>query len=117
MNLPISGRDSRQKTVCNAVTKLAIRLNLSAEEDGSMSLDTLHKFIESEGARVRSGSIIHSTLESYVSVLSAIHLSNRINWDPIRKHPCIRYLLSAHSATREIHLAKQSRIIPSITDN
>jgi hypothetical protein len=98
MNLAIiSRRDSRQTTARNAVARLAIRLNLSCEDNGSMSLETLRQYIISEGARVRSGEITHSTLESYVSALSATHLDNFIDWTSIRNHPCIRRLLSVQS--------------------
>jgi hypothetical protein len=107
MNLPFDKTDSRQRTVYLAVQRLSLHHNVRAEPDGSMSLNLLRIYIESEGIRVLSGAIAFSTLESYLSALSAIHLDSFINWLHIRKNPCIRRILSRLEANAPQRMTKQ----------
>jgi len=107
MNLPFDKSDSRQRTVYLAVQRLALLHNVRAESDGSMSLQFLRTYIESEGIRVQNGTIAYSTLESYVSALSAIHLDSFINWSNIRKNPCVRRILSRIEANTPQRITKQ----------
>jgi hypothetical protein len=93
MNLNIDQTNNRQITVRNTLRKLSLNTPLTPSPDGSVRIETLQLYIEHEGNRVLNGTITLGTFNSYVSELSNIHLTNRVQWNHIINDPLVSHQL------------------------